>query len=99
MTRWPVTAVSSLLFNTSGRALVCPVVLAAEGPLHIRPTNVPCEGCVLCEQVRYADLTARGWTRLGSASCYEVMDVSDAVMGSLMIRMGEKEAAVPIVPL
>ena len=74
--------VSSRLFNTSGRALVCPVVPAAtEDPLHIRLTNVPCEGCVLCEQVRYADLTARGWTRLGSASCYDVMDVSDAVMG------------------
>ena len=39
------------------------------------------EGYVLCEQVRYVDLTVRRFSKLGDAHYYDVMDISDAVMG------------------
>ena len=78
----PVMVVSNALFNGSGKAMVCPVLKsAAEGPLHIRLKECPVEGLVLCEQVRYVDLAARGFTRLASIRYFDVMDISDAVMG------------------
>lgn len=79
---WPVLVVSNDFFNTSGKAVVCPIVKnAAEGPLHIRLKDVPVEGFVLCEQVRFVDLTARPCAKLASAPYFDIMDISDAVMG------------------
>ena len=79
---YPVIVVSSGFFNESGRAIVCPVLEnAAEGPLHIRLKNCPVSGFVLCEQVRYTDLSARSFSRLSQAPYFEIMDIADAVMG------------------
>ncbi len=78
----PVMVVSNAFFNASGKAVVCPVLKhAAEGPLHIRLKGGPVEGVVLCEQVRYVDLSARGYTRLAATRHFDAMDISDAVMG------------------
>ncbi len=78
----PVIVVSNSFFNASGRAIVCPIAKdAAEGPLHIRIRDCPGEWIVLCEQVRYADLSARRFFRIGKATCFDVMEISDAVMG------------------
>lgn len=78
---FPVMVVSNDFFNGSGKAIVCPILEnAAEGPLHIRLRDCSEEGSVLCEQVRFVDLTARRYVRLSSAPYYDTMDISDAVM-------------------
>ena len=80
--QYPVIVVSNNFFNESGKAIVCPIVKnAAEGPLHIQLKNCPVEGMVLCEQVRYVDLAARSFSRLSQTHDYDIMDISDAVMG------------------
>ena len=79
---YPVMVVSNNFFNETGKAIVCPIVKnAVEGPLHIRLKESTVEGYVLCEQVRYVDLTVRRFSKLGDAHYYDVMDISDAVMG------------------
>ena len=78
----PVIVVSNNFFNESGKAIVCPIVeQAAKGPLHIYLKDGPVEGYVLCEQVRYVDLAARRFSRLTAAHYFDIMDISDAVMG------------------
>ncbi len=78
----PVIVVSNNFFNRSGKAVVCPILRdAVPGPLHIRLSDGPVEGFALCEQMRYVDLSARRSSKLGAARYYDVMDVSDAVMG------------------
>ena len=54
---------------------------AVEGPLHIRLKNCPIEGFILCEQVRYVDLAVRQFSKITAAPYFDIMDISDAVMG------------------
>lgn len=78
----PVMVVSNNFFNQSGRAIVCPVIKkAVPGPLHIEVQSAAEEGFVLCEQVRYIDLSARRFVKLSEAHYYDVMDIADAVAG------------------
>ncbi|MBR1560063.1 MAG: type II toxin-antitoxin system PemK/MazF family toxin [Clostridia bacterium] len=79
---YPVMVVSNDFFNESGKAIVCPIVKSAvEGPLHIRVKDERVEGYVLCEQVRFVDLTVRRWSKLSETHYFDIMDISDAVMG------------------
>lgn len=79
---YPVMVVSNDFFNESGKAIVCPILKnSVEGPLHIRLKKCPVEGFVLCEQVRFIDLTARHWAKITATRYFDVMDISDAVMG------------------
>ncbi len=79
--KYPVIVVSNNFFNQSGMALVCPVMKnAVEGPLHIQLKESSVEGYVLCEQVRYVDLTLRQYSKLSTSHYYDIMDISDAVM-------------------
>ena len=79
---YPVIVVSNNFFNQSGKAIVCPILKnAIEGPLHIPLKDSSIEGYVLCEQIRYVDLSARRYSRLTSSHYFDVMDISDAVMG------------------
>ena len=78
---YPVIVVSNDFFNQSGKAVVCPVLSrAVEGPLHIRLKDSPVEGYVLCEQMRYVDLSARHFSKLTASHYFDCMDISDAVM-------------------
>lgn len=80
--KWPVIVVSNNFFNTSGKVIACPILAdAIEGPLHIRLKDCPVEGFVLCEQMRYIDLEARRYSRLSATHYFDIMDISDAVMG------------------
>lgn len=77
----PVMVVSNDFFNESGKAIVCPILKGAtEGPLHIPLRKCPVEGVVLCEQVRYVDLSARRFSKLAESRYFDIMDISDAVM-------------------
>ena len=79
---YPVIVVSSNFFNGSGKAVVCPVVQnAVPGPLHIQLEDSPVQGYVLCEQVRYIDLSARHFSRITDSSYFDIVNISDAVMG------------------
>ena len=78
----PVLVVSSNYFNRSGRVVACPILKkAVSGPLHIALNHSALEGVAICEQVRYLDLSVRHYSKLGQAHYYEIMDISDAVMG------------------
>lgn len=39
------------------------------------------DGYVLCEQVRYLDLTTRRFSKLSATHYFDIMDISDAVVG------------------
>ena len=79
---YPVMVVSNDFFNRSGKAIVCPILKnVIEGPLHIRLKGGMVEGFVLCEQVRYVDLSARHYSKITSTRYDDIMDISDAVMG------------------
>lgn len=78
----PMLVVSTNFFNESGRVIVCPILeSAAPGPLHIPLNDGPVKGRVLCEQVKYLDLTVRRFSKLGEAHYFEIMDIADAIMG------------------
>ena len=80
--RYPVIVVSNDFFNESGKAIVCPIVEdTIEGPLHIRLKDCPVGGYVLCEQVRYVDLSERHFSKMTATHYFDIMDISDAVMG------------------
>ena len=79
---YPVIVVSNHFFNQSGKAIVCPILKnAVEGPLHIRLKDSQIQGYVLCEQVKYIDLKVRNFSRLAASHYFDIMDISDAVMG------------------
>lgn len=79
---YPVIVVSNNFFNRSGKVIVCPIVPEAEkDPLHIELKDSVVKGYVLCEQVKYLDLSIRHYSRLTATHCYDIMDISDAVMG------------------
>lgn len=78
----PVIVVSNNFFNQSGKAIVCPIVKRTlPGPLHIELKDSSVSGYVLCEQVRYLDLTARRYSKLTQTHYFDIMDISDAVVG------------------
>lgn len=80
--KYPVIVVSNNFFNQSGMVIACPIVKnALEGPLHIKLKDSSVEGIVLCEQVKYLDLKARHFSKLTSTRYFDIMDISDAVMG------------------
>ena len=79
---YPVMVVSNNLFNSEGKAIVCPIINdVKEGPLHIRLKDSPVDGYVLCEQLKYVDLQSRRFSRLSAANYFDIMNISDAVMG------------------
>jgi len=80
--QYPVIVVSNNFFNRSGKVVACPILKkAVPGPLHIPLSDPAVQGVVICEQVRYLDLSARHYAKLGQAHYFEIMDISDAVMG------------------
>ena len=80
--KYPVIVVSNNFFNESRKAIVCPIVKdAIEGPLHIKLKDCPVDGYVLCEQVRYVDLAERRFSKMTATHYFDIMDISDAVMG------------------
>ena len=79
---YPVIVVSNNFFNGSGKAIVCPILKnVIPGPLHIELTDSPIEGYVVCEQVKYVDLTVKRFAKLTDSYYYDIMNISDAVMG------------------
>ncbi len=80
--KYPVIVVSNDFFNRSGKVIVCPILRdAMEGPLHIRLKDSEIEGVVLCEQVKYVDLSSRHVSKLSTSHYFDTMDISDAVIG------------------
>ena len=80
--KYPVIVVSNNFFNESGKVIVCPIVQqVVPGPLHIALKDSTVEGVVLCEQVKYLDLHARHFSKLTATHYFDIMDISDAVMG------------------
>ena len=80
--KYPIIVVSNNYFNESRKAIVCPIVKdAIEGPLHIKLKDCPVDGYILCEQVRFVDLAERRFSKMTATHYFDIMDISDAVMG------------------
>lgn len=78
----PVVVVSKDFFNSEGHVIVCPIYKkAVEGPLHIPVKYLDSEGFVMCEQPKYVDLETRRFTKLAHLDYYDIMNISDAIMG------------------
>ena len=78
----PVIVVSNNFFNQSGMAILCPIAAqTSPSPLHIPLHDAPIRGYVLCEFVRSLDLSSRSFSKLSSTHYFDIMDISDAVMG------------------
>ena len=79
---YPMIVVSNDFFNQEGKIIACPIVRnAAEGPLHIRLKDSSAEGYVLCEQLKYIDLATRRFSKLPATHHFDIIDISDAIMG------------------
>ena len=79
---YPMIVVSNDFFNQEGKIIACPIVCnAAEGPLHIRLKDSSAEGYVLCEQLKYIDLATRRFSKLPATHHFDIIDISDAIMG------------------
>ena len=78
----PVVVVSKNFFNETGQAIVCPVYRnVEEGPLHISIDAPSVNGFVLCEQVKHVDLSSRKFTKITDIGFFDLMNISDAIMG------------------
>ncbi len=87
--KYPVIVVSNDYFNRSGKVIVCPIVQEAhEGPLHIPFKDSSISGYVLCEQIHYADLSSRHFSKLTASHYFDIMDISDAVMSMFDYQQG-----------
>jgi mRNA-degrading endonuclease toxin of MazEF toxin-antitoxin module len=76
----PAVVVSKNSFNEGEGVLLCPVVQAeADNFLHIAINVKNCSGTVLCEQVRYIDLSRRGYKKIGILSYEEIINITDAI--------------------
>lgn len=85
---YPVIVVSNIYFNESGKSIVCPIRKdVPEGPLHLPVKRNTIEGYILCEQVHYLDLSQRTFSKIDSIPYFDVMDLSDAVMGIFDYQM------------
>ena len=85
---YPVIVVSNNYFNETGKAVVCPIRKDVRpGPLHLPVKDEKIDGYILCEQVHYLDLVQRTFSKIGSIPYYDVMDLSDAVMGIFDYQM------------
>lgn len=87
--KYPVMVVSNNFFNKSGKVIVCPIVdTASKGPLHIPLKDSQVTGFVLCEQVRYLDLSKRHYSKLSNTHYFDIMDISDAVISMFDYQQG-----------
>ena len=85
---YPVIVASNNYFNETGKAVVCPIWKDVRpGPLHLPVKYEKIDGYILCEQVHYLDLVQRTFTKIGSIPYFNVMDLSDAVMGIFDYQM------------
>ena len=79
---YPVVVASNNYFNETGKAVVCPIRKDVRpGPLHLPVKHEQADGYILCEQVHYLDLGQRTFSKIGTIPYFDVMDLSDAVMG------------------
>ena len=84
----PVIVASNNFFNETGKAVVCPIRKDVRpGPLHLPVKHEKIDGYILCEQVHYLDLAQRTFSKIGSIPYFDVMDLSDAVMGIFDYQM------------
>lgn len=89
--KYPVIVLSNDFFNESDKVIGCPITNDAnEGPLHIKLRDMDYsryEGYVLCEQLKYIDLSSRRFSKSGTISYYDIQNLTDAVIGMFDYQM------------
>ena len=77
---FPVLTVSKDFFNQTGKVIVCPIIENANAsPLHFKLSLNKKDGFILCEQLRYLDLSIRHFKKIASLSPMERMEIADTV--------------------
>ncbi len=78
--QYPLVVVSKNFFNESGMVMACPILPAAvRGPLRIWCGEIREPGFVFCEQLRVLDLRVRRFSKTGSVSYNDLIDIVDAI--------------------
>lgn len=78
----PVLVVSTNFFNKNEQLIGVPISQSANpDPLHIPIRTQNLQGIVLCEQMRYLDLRAREYKKIGDLPVGDVMNITDAIQG------------------
>ena len=76
----PVLVVSKNFFNRSEQAICCPIVkTSSPDPLHIKIMTEEIQGTVLCEQMKFIDLSVRGYKKIDSLRIEAILDITDAI--------------------
>ena len=77
---YPFVVVSKNFFNESGLVMGCPILPEAlPGPLRIYCESIREPGYVYCEQMRIVDLNVRRFSKTGSVSFNDLIDIVDAI--------------------
>lgn len=77
---FPVLVVSKDFFNQTKSVIVCPVVSGVEeGPLHIQVMTNKITGTVLCENLKYLDLSRRRYSKKDSVSLSYIIEITGAI--------------------
>ena len=87
--RRPVVIIQNDLGNLHAPTVIAVPLTGSSGkpalPTHVRiprgEGGLWRESTVLCEQVRYLDLTTRRFSKLSASHYFDIMDISDAVVG------------------
>ena len=80
--KYPVFVVSNNYFNKADGIIGCPIVPSTtESATHIPINENEIKGTILCEQIRFFDLSVRGFRIDTHAELDTTMNVVDTVQG------------------
>ena len=80
--KYPVFVVSNEYFNKANGIIGCPIVNnGIDNATHIPIDENNITGLVLCEQVRFFDLSVRGYTILTHSELITMTNIVDIVQG------------------
>lgn len=80
--KYPVFVVSNNYFNKADGIIGCPIAPnGKESATHISIKDKDIEGIILCEQVRFLDLSVRGFKIISHSELNTTMNIVDIVQG------------------
>lgn len=75
----PVIVVSKDIYNATENAIVCPVIKNPGISPLVYPFSYKKGSAVLCDEVKHLDLKTRGYSVIGSASEYDIIEISNII--------------------
>ena len=80
--KYPIFIVSNKFFNDADGIIGCPIVKDSfDSATHVLINENGIKGYVLCEQVRFFDISTRGYKILSNADLNTMVNIVDIVQG------------------